>query len=303
MEEVERLSRALSPSTNKKYGVTRVCRIFGVSRATLYRSTQQLSLPFPPEKRGPKSGILSDEELLERIEEVLQAPTWVGEGHRKVWARLRVNGVRTSKRRVLRIMREHELLAPQRARRVLGPRNHDGQIVTLHPDTMWGTDATTVYTRLDGWVTVFVAVDHCTAECVGLHAANPGTRWEDLEPIRQGVRERFGSYEASVAGGLAVRHDHGSQYMSDVFQEELRWLGITSTPAFVRAPEGNGCAERFIRTMKEQLLWLKRFDTVEDVRCALLRFKEAYNRTWLIERHGHKTPAEARTSLLAKEAA
>jgi hypothetical protein len=55
--------------------------------------------------------------------------------------------------------------------------------------------------------------------------------------------------------------------------------------------------------MKEQLLWLERFDTVEDVRCALLRFKEAYNQTWLIERHGHRTPAEVRTSLLAKEAA
>jgi hypothetical protein len=107
-------------------------------------------LPFPPEKRGPKSGILSDVEILARIEEVLQASTWVGDGHGKVWARLRVKGVRTSKRRVLRIMREHDLLAPQRARRVLGPRNHDGRIVTLHPDTMWGTDATTAYTRTGG---------------------------------------------------------------------------------------------------------------------------------------------------------
>ena len=52
----------------------------------------------------------------------------------------------------------------------------------------------------------------------------------------------------------AVRHDHGSQYMSDHLQKEIGFLGIESSPAFVRAPEGNGCAERFIRTLKESLL-------------------------------------------------
>ena len=49
----------------------------------------------------------------------------------------------------------------------------------------------------------------------------------------------------------SVRHDHGSQYMSDHFQKEIGFLGVKSSPAFVRAPEGNGCAERFIRTLKE----------------------------------------------------
>ena len=44
------------------------------------------------------------------------------------------------------------------------------------------------------------------------------------------------------------------QYMADDFQKEIAFLGIESSPAFVRAPEGNGCAERFIRTLKENLL-------------------------------------------------
>ena len=51
---------------------------------------------------------------------------------------------------------------------------------------------------------------------------------------------------------------------------ELRFLGIESSPAFVRAPEGNGCAERFIRTLKENLLWVRSFGTVEELRQALL---------------------------------
>ena len=78
--------------------------------------------------------------------------------------------------------------------------------------------------------------------------------------------------------------------MSDYFQDELKFLGIASSPAFVREPEGNGVAERFIRTLKEQLLWVRTFDTVEELRQALLEFKDRYNRAWLCERHGHQTP-------------
>jgi putative transposase len=158
---------------------------------------------------------------------------------------------------------------------------------------MWGTDLTTMFTG-EGPAAVFIAVDHCSAECVGIHADTRATRFEALEPIRQAVRRCFGGFAADIARGLAVRHDHGSQYMSDHFQKELAFLGIESSPAFVRAPEGNGCAERFIRTLKENLLWVRYFETIEDLRQALLAFRETYNATWLIERHGFMSPAAFR---------
>ena len=90
------------------------------------------------------------------------------------------------------------------------------------------------------------------------------------------------------------------QYTSDHFQAELKFLGIESSPSFVRAPEGNGCSERFIRTLKEQLLWLCLFDTAEELRLALLEWKELYNESWLVQRHGHLTPSQARRALEAK---
>jgi putative transposase len=155
----------------------------------------------------------------------------------------------------------------------------------------------------EGQATVFVAVDHFTAECVGIHAARKGTRFEALEPLRQGIRQHFDGYREGVAAGLALRHDHGSQFMSDHFQTELRFLGIASSPAFVREPEGNGCAERFIRTRKEQRLWIERFDSVEALRQALLAFKDRYNTEWLIERHRHQTPAAVRAAFAAEPAA
>ena len=49
------------------------------------------------------------------------------------------------------------------------------------------------------------------------------------------------------------------------------------------APEGNGCAERFIRTLKESLLWVRHFETIEELRQALLEFRETYNTKRLIE--------------------
>ena len=53
----------------------------------------------------------------------------------------------------------------------------------------------------------------------------------------------------------------------------------------------------FIRTLKEQLLWVEHFETVEELRRALLAFKERYNRHWLVARHGHRTPAAVREAL------
>ena len=198
---------------------------------------------------------MTDAALTAAIRAVLAASPFHGEGHRKVWARLRHAGTRTSLRRVLRLMRENDLLAPSRLGSPRGPRAHDGTIIPETVDTMWGTDLTATFTG-EGQAAVFIAVDHCSAECVGIHAHARATRFEALEPIRQGVRRHFGGFAAAVARGLTLRHDHGSQYMSDHFQKEIAFLGIESSPAFVRAPEGNGCAERFIRTLKENLLWV-----------------------------------------------
>ena len=77
--------------------------------------------------------------LPEKIREVLAASPFYGEGHRKVWARLRFAGVRTSKARVLRLMREAQLLAPSRTVPV-AENPHTGTIITERPNEVWATD-------------------------------------------------------------------------------------------------------------------------------------------------------------------
>jgi putative transposase len=286
------MSRTVSPSSKKPYGVARVISLWRLARSSFYAARQREQHPREPMKRGPR--VFSDEELVAEIRQLLAAPVFAGEGYRKIWARLRHKGVRTSKDRVLRLLRANQLLSPARQPEPVRTNPHEGTIVTEVPDQMWGTDATATSTEVEGTVTIFAAIDHCTAECVGIHVVKKANRFEALEPIRQGLRQYFGGFSAGAATGLRLRHDHGSVYMSDDFQNEIKFLGIEPSPAFVRQPEGNGCIERFFRTLKEQLLWVRRFRDLDELRVALCEFRNRYNENWIIERLGYRTPLQAR---------
>ncbi len=119
-------------------------------------------------------------------------------------------------------------------------------------------EPTTAFTD-EGQAAVFIAVDHCSAECVGIHAharatpfrgagADPPGRAPTFRCVRQRdrarpvrpARSRIAIHVRSLPEGNRVPRDG-------------------KLAAFVRAPEGNGCAERFIRTLKENLLWLRTF--------------------------------------------
>jgi putative transposase len=116
------MSRTASLSGGTPYGLARVCRVWRTSRATVYR--HRCPPPADPARRRGPLGPMPDAALVEAIRAVLSGSPFHGEGHRKVWARLRMAGVRTSKRRVLRLMREHGLLARRRAAGSSQPRRH-----------------------------------------------------------------------------------------------------------------------------------------------------------------------------------
>ena len=190
-----------------------VCEVWRVARSTVYRMRARGlgSEVGEPGKRGPKTE-LSDEALVEKIREVLRESDFLGEGHRKVRARLRPKGIGVGKNRVLRLMRENGLLAPVRRGHPRGDRSHSGRITTDAPNELWGTDATRFYTKADGWCWLFMAVDHCVSDVVGWHVAKKGDRWAALEPVRQGVRTHMAGYAPRIALGLGLRHDWGPLY-------------------------------------------------------------------------------------------
>lgn len=291
------MADSASTFTGKPYGIERVCAAWDYPRSTFYqRREQNRRTGFQPQKRGPKTN-LSDDQLLTLVRADLAGSPFIGEGHRKPFARLKFrDGIRVGKNRVLRLMRVNNLLSPRRPRKVA--RHHEGEIITSAPDLMWGADGTKVFTLNDGWAWVFATVDHFNAECVGRHTCKKGDRFAALEPVGQAVQENFGALSQEVARGLSLRMDHGSQYLSEHFQNQIKFWGIAPSFAFIEQPETNGVVERFFRTLKEQIVYGRVYETIEDLRQAVDKFVELYNREWRIERLGFLSPNQARESYL-----
>ena len=258
--------------------------------------TQGGAEPASRRRRGPKPQ-LSDEGLLEAIREEITASPFKGEGYRKIWRRLRrrPRPIFVARKRVLRLMGEASLLSPHRLPQ-RPPLLHDGRITTDEPNLIWGTDGARFETVEEGWAWVFVAVEHWNAECVGAHVAKKGDRFAALEPIAQGLERCLGGAQGGVGKGhsLRVRSDHGSQYTSEHFGNQVAFWGLTQSYAFVREPQTNGVAERFIRTLKEQVFHGRAYRNVAEAREAVRLFVDRYNSDWLVEKNGLMSPLERR---------
>jgi putative transposase len=297
------MSQQVSPTTGRCYGIKRVCTACQFVRSTLYAQEQRISIQERPQaKRGPKP-LYSDEYLLELVRADLAASPFSGEGHRKVWARLKYgSGIAVSRKRILRIMREHNLLSPYRHPQA-PPIEHKGRITTERPNDMWGVDGTRVFTAEEGHAWIFTAMEHWNAECVGWHVTKKGDRFAALEPVAQGVLSQYGHVGQDAARGLSLRMDHGTQYLSDHFQHQIKFWGIAPSFAFLEQPQTNGVAERFFRTLKEQVIYGQAFRTIAEVRQAVGEFVERYNRYWRIEKNGFLSPLQMREKLALKAAA
>lgn len=292
------MSAVCSPTIDIVYGVERVCSAWEQSRSTYYAQVARAITPAvssgPKQKRGPKTD-LSDDDLLVAIRQTIKDSRFKGEGYRKIWAYLKYGAskLRVGHNRVLRLMRENELLSPYRQRKA-DPNEHDRTITTDAPNEMWGTDGTQVMTIDDGHVWVFSAVEHWNGECVGMYVCKRGTRFNAVQPVLEGVQSIFGSVDRDVALGLALRLDHGSANCSEHFQGEIKRFGIVPSFSFVEEPQTNGVVERFNRTLKEQVIYGKVFKNLDEVRQAVLEFRDNYNRYWRLAKLGFMTPLEAR---------
>lgn len=272
------MSQTASAATGKPYGVERVCRVWEQARSTHYdrqERAHKAAQGIQPGRRGPRPAV-PDDVLLDLIRRDLAASPFRGEGRCASTGCSARTGVDRGSRGRTR--------AP---------------ITTAAPNQMWGTDATKVFTVDEGWVWVFVAVEHWNAECVGWHVTKEGTRFAALEPLIQGLTNLYGSVAADVARGLLLRMDHGSQYLSDHFVNQVRFWGIKPSFAFVEEPQTNAVAERCNRTLKEQVIYGTIFRNAEEVRTAVGRFVEIYNNEWRVEKNGGISPREARKTWIA----
>jgi transposase InsO family protein len=281
-----------------KASVSLLCETFTISRAAYYaearRQRGEAVAPAANVVAMPKRPrYTSSEVVLLRIREVLAREACAAWGVRKVWATLRREGLKVSRKRVHAIMRAHGLVLARDREPGESPRGH---VVVPEPNRRVATDLTTVWTRRDGVVALVPTID-CGDRTAVIEVTTDQHGPAILASVERKLVEAFG-IPAHVPEGVELRTDHGPQYTgADCDALCTRWR-VAHTYAPVGRPTGNAVVERFIRTLKEELIWLRDWHSADELRAAVA--------TWLDHYHHHRphqalnwqTPMERRAERL-----
>lgn len=270
-----------------------VCAAFKISRQAYYQAQKG---PAPvkkaprPEREGPWA---TAAELEEKVRECAGAhPAW---GVRKIHAYLRRQGVVASRKRVWAVMRRLGLVLPAPEHREEGAR--PGTVAVPDSNRRWATDLTTVWTKRDGLVAVVPVID-CGDRMVLTHTVTLSQESPAvLAPLAEALEEQFGRIDA-VPDGLELRSDHGPQYTGGDCLELCRRWRLDHTFAPVGRPTGNAVAERFILTMKSELIWTRDWESAEELQNALAQWLEVYHYERPHQALAWKTPSEKRAENL-----
>lgn len=317
--------------------VTQACQLFKISRAAYYEArkpsgTRHLRLVRPQEAqpaKGPQGpaeapqsasegsapvpvapslgaaqgpafrrACASSEALREAIAEVAKKhAAW---GVRKVWATLRrpPYGLCAGRKRIWALMKDMDLTLPaDRPERAEEPRGH---VAVEMPNRRWATDMTTVWTRLDGLVAVMPVIDCGCRSILALDVSRSQESAALLAPVRQALVQQLASPQG-VPWNLELRSDHGPQYTGRDCQDLCDHWRLNHTFAPVGRPTGNAVAERVIRTMKEECIWLRDWDSLEELRAALDAWRASYNSERPHQAIDWQTPAERRAERLSPD--
>lgn len=275
--------------------VRQVCRAFQISRQAYYAAQRPAKAVLRIVRPKAARPCVSVAELEPKIREIVNtSPAW---GVRKVWATLRREGVRVSYKRVWALMRAWGLTLPPVAERE-GPALR-GQVVVPDSNRRWASDLTTVWTRLDGTIAVVPVIDCGDRVVLACEVTKSQEAPWVLNPVRRALGDVFGE-ASSVPDGLELRTDHGPQYTGDDCSTMCETWHLDHTFAPIGRPTGNAVAERFIETLKVELIWTRDWESEDELRAAIATWLEVYNHRRPHQALGWMTPAEKRASNLGR---
>ena len=230
-----------------------------------------------------------NEGLLQRMRELkAEHPFW---GYRRIWAYLHfVEHRAVNKKRILRLMREHHLLVPPHLKLKAKRTPMRSKPRPTKPNEWWGIDMTKVLVQGMGWVYIVVVLDWYTQVLVGYYAGIqcPSRDW--LVALNMAVN---GQFPEGVRGqGLSLMSDNGCQPTSLAFMRACATLEVHQAFTSYHNPKGNADTERFIRTLKEECLWLQEWTCPFALVSALETWIDDYNEHYLHSALGYNTPRQ-----------
>jgi transposase InsO family protein len=239
-------------------------------------------------RRSSESVASRNAGVVARLRELkAEHPFW---GYRHCWAHLRyVDRLAVNKKRVYRLMQVHRLLAPQTShdipRQPMRPKPRADR-----PNQWWGIDMTKAMTE-SGWAYVVLVKDWYTKKLVGHYCGTTSRAGEWLTALERGLSRQFP--EGVRDRQLHLMSDNGSQPTSEKFMKACSFLGIHQAFTSYNNPKGNADTEQVMRTLKEELIWLREWRDVGELSAALDEWIETYNATWLHSALGYRTPNQA----------
>ncbi len=244
-------------------------------------------------KRTESTGVIeSNTVILERIKELkAEHPFW---GYRRIWATLKyVDGYEINKKRILRLMRKHELLVKSRSNLKATRVPQRSKPKPDRPDQWWGIDMTKVMVQGFGLVYIVVVLDWYTKKVVGYYAGLQCKSIHWLEALDMAVNIQFPDGARNHV--LSLMSDNGCQPTSKSFMKSCRDMEIKQAFTGYNNPKGNADTERFFRTMKEELLWPREWVNPMELMDEIGEWIPNYNVNYLHSSLGYKTPNQAET--------
>lgn len=232
--------------------------------------------------------IARDQEIIAQIKHLKSLhPYW---GYRRIWANLN-NQLAThfNKKRIYRIMKQNNLLLPKdNNNKAL--RTKKSKPISLSPNSWWGIDMTKIKLAYSGWIYITIIIDWYSKKLVGYHIGRQSKADDWQQALDMAVNKQFPYGIREYQHNLCLMSDNGCQPTSNSFKLTCKNLGINLVFTSYNNPKGNADTERFIRTMKEECLWIHHFESFDEIKHILTNWFDQYNNKYLHSTLKYKTP-------------
>jgi transposase InsO family protein len=264
------------------YTVRDACQALGIARSGYYAAQ-------PASGARARRDPVLDQGLVAQMQSIKDRHIFWG--YRRVWAWLRYRlGVVVNQKRVRRLMKEHGLLVPQTIHKAKRTPTRSKPRAN-RPRQFWGIDMTKFLIDGLGWVYLVIVLDWYTKKLVGWDLALRSKTAEWQRALDMGLNHEFPN---GVRGqGLKLVSDNGSQPTSVAFMRTAAALDIQQVFTSYNNPKGNADTERMIQTIKQELIWVNDFASLEEARAKFDHWVTVdYNRLYLHSRLGLRSPEE-----------
>ena len=258
-----------------------LCAMTGLNRAGFYRS------------RLPRQGVPVEMELRDEMQKIaLESPSY---GYRRITAELRRRNFAVNHKRVLRMMRQDNLLCVRHRAFVTTTDSRHG--LPVYPNVardveptavnqLWVADITYIRLR-EEFVYLSVVLDAYSRRVIGWALGRTLEAELAVSALRMALQSR------RPAPGLVHHSDRGVQYASHQYTELLKDHEVTISMSRKGNPYDNAACESFVKTLKYDEVYRNEYRDVEDARSCIGQFLEViYNRQRLHSALGYRAPAD-----------